>query len=356
MRSLNRYPRLLRAALFAPAIAGIVACESESSPTTPEVVVDPTINQIVTSAPINAKSNDTLVYYSLAANAVVPKSADWDIALRRYEVQLNSLATAGTSNRGVTAYSLDNNSSLTDQQLLALTVQSTLPAFDAIRESAIPADNVFKAETLIAAPNGYLNLGGAPTVNASAYWKVKTTSGYAIARVSSITLSPSFAFTALTIESRLETGSTLGATQTLPLTLASSPVHINLAQNAAVTPNGCNWDLMVNPNTFDITTNAACTVGTYPGGSAPTFANQTRASDAPQFVNFLSKLSPTIPNSISHTSAPFRYNLENTQRLHPVFNTYLIKVETRVYKLQFINYYDAGGASGSPTIRYARIK
>lgn len=356
MRSITRPPRILRSALLVSAMVGLAACESESSPTKPEEVGNPTINQIVTTAPINAKSNDTLVYYSFDANALVPKSAEWDIAIRRYEVLLNSAATAGAGNRGVTAYSIGNNSHLTDQQILALTVASTLPAFDAIRESAIPADNAFTSETLLDAPNAFLNLGGAPTVNASAYWKVKTTSGYATARVSSITLGAGFNLSALTIESRLESGSTLGATQSLPITLSSSPVHVSLTQNAVVTPNGCNWDLMVNPNTFDITTNAECNVGTYPGGSAPTFANQTRASDAPQYVKYLSELSPTIPNSTTDPNAPFRYNLEGTMRLHPMFNTYLIKVDSRVYKLQLINYYDAAGASGSPTLRYARIK
>lgn len=348
--------RLLRAAFIASAVAGLVACESESSPTGPGETGELTLNQIVTTAPINAKSTDTLVYFSLAANAVVRKTSEWDIALRRYEVRLNSLATAGAEHRGVTAYSMGNNRGLTDAEILALTVESTRSAFDAIRESAIPADAEFRSETLIDGPNAYLNLGGVPTANASAYWKVKTTGGFAIARVSSIALSPTFRLGTVTIESRVENGTTLGATQTLVVTLASAPVYVNLTQNATVTPNGCNWDWQINPNTFDITTNAACSVGTYPGGSAPTFANQTRAGDAPQYVGYLSSLSPTIPNSVTDVEAPFRYNIDGNQRLHPVFNTYLIKSGTRVYKLQLINYYDAGGASGSPTLRYARIK
>ena len=105
-----------------------------------------------------------------------------------------------------------------------------------------------------------------------------------------------------------------------------------------------------------MTTNVDCAVGTYPGGSAPTFANQTTANDAPQYALFLSALAAPIPNSITESHAPFRYNLQGTNRLHPVFNTYLIKVDTRVYKLQIINYYSDAGASAHPTLRYSRIK
>ena len=356
MHSLTFHRPLLRSVALIAALVTLGACESEGAPTTIEPVVDPSINQIVTTAPINAKSNDTLVYFSFATSALVPKTAAWDIALRRYEVRLNSQATAGSANRGVTAYSIGNNKNLTNAQIIALTTQSTLPAFDAIRESAIPADGEFQSETLVEDRNAYLNLGGAPTVNSAAYWKVKTTTGYAIFRVASIALSASNGLGALTVESRVETGATLGPVQTLALTLSTTPVHVNLTQNSVAQPNGCNWDLQIAPVTFSLITNAECAVGTYPGGSSPNFASQTVASDAPHFANFVTVLSAPIPNSFSDTEAPFRYNLDGTSRLHPVFNTYLIKVDARVYKLQLTNYYDNAGASGSPTLRYARIK
>lgn len=356
MRLVASVFQISRTVFAISALAALAACEGESTPTEPEVVIDPSINQIVSSVPINASNSDTLVYFSFSANAVVPKTAAWDIAVRRYEVRLNSAATAGTTNRGVTAYSLGNNKALTNEQILALTLESTRPAFDSIRTAAIPADSLFKAESLVANNTGYLNLAGAPTANATAYWKVKTTTGHAIVRAAAITLSASNSLGAITLESRIQNGTTLGAAQSLPLTLATTPVHVSLSQNTAVTPNGCNWDLQINPLTFAVITNTACSVGTYPGGSAPTFANQTTASDAPQYAAFISTLAAPIPNSISDVQAPFRYNLLGTSRLHPVFNTYLIKVDTKVYKLQVVNYYSDAGASGYPTLRYARIK
>ncbi len=355
MRSLTAFHAFRRAAIAVPLLIGAAACEADSDPTSPDPIVDPTINQIATSAPINASSSDTLVYFSFTANAVVPKSAEWDIALRRYEVRLNSVATAGTTNRGVTAYSLGNNAALTDEQIVALTVESTRAAFDAVRLAAIPADTAFRAESLIENRMAYVNLAGAPTANATAYWKVKTTTGHALVRAAAITLAGN-TLGSITLESRLQTGATLGSVQSLPITLSTTPVFVSLAQNATVTPSGCNWDLQINPLSFAVTTNVDCAVGTYPGGSAPTFANQTTANDAPQYALFLSALAAPIPNSITESHAPFRYNLQGTNRLHPVFNTYLIKVDTRVYKLQIINYYSDAGASAHPTLRYSRIK
>lgn len=332
------------------------ACESESTATGPEVITDPTLNQIVTSAPINATSSDTLVYFSLATNAVVPRTAEWDIALRRYEVRLNSAATAGATNRGVAAFSYGNNRALSNDAILALTIESTRAAFDSIRVESIPADSLFRAETLTENTTAYVNFAGAPAANAAAYWKVKTTGGFAAVRVASITLGATNALATLTLESRQQQGVALGSTQTLPIVFTGSPVYISIANNGLVTPNGCNWDWQINPNTFALTANSACAVGTYPGGSSPTFANQSRADDAPQYAAFLSVLTSPIPNSISDVQAPFRYNLLGNSRLHPVFNSYLIKSGTRVYKLQVINYYSDAGTSGYPTLRFARIK
>lgn len=347
-----------RAARIAAAlVAGLslAACEDEADPTGPDGGGEAAINQVVTSQPINGTSNDTLVAFSLTKNAVVQKNEDWDILLRRYEIRLNSSATAGAATKNVTAYSMDNNKTKTDAEVLALTVDNTLSAFDAVRASSIPADNLFSTDRLTENKYGYLNLGGAPTVNASNYWKVKTSTGaFALVRVSAITL-PGNALTAAVVESRLQTGNTLGAVQTLTVTFAGA-ASINLATNSVVAANGCNWDIRINPQTFEMTTNAACNAGTYPGGSSPTFAAATSASDAPQYPLYVSQLTGTIPNSVTDLSAPFRYNLANTQRLHPSFNIYLIKVGTKVYKLQVINYYNASGASGYPTVRAARIQ
>lgn len=346
------------------ALALLAACESESDPVGPGSTDEVQVGETVVTTSINATSSDTLVYFSLATNSVVPRTGDWDIALRRYEIRLNSSATAGTATKNVTAASLGNNLALSNTQLLALTTDNTLAAFNAVSASAITSAT-FTGDVLSENKSGYLNFSGLPTANAAAYWKVRTANnGFALVHVTGITYGTANNLASMTIESRLQSGTTLGAAQTTTVPLnGTTPVNVSLVTNAVVTPSGCNWDLLVDPRlsqSFAITTNTGCNVGTYPGGSSPTFANATSASDAPTYALYLAALSGPIPNDVTSTSATlpllFKYNLNNDNRLTPTFNTFLVKSGTKVYKLQSINYYSAAGASGNVTLRYARLQ
>jgi HmuY protein len=312
------------------------------------------LNEIVTTAPINASSNDSLVYYSLSTNAIVPRTGSWDIALRRYEIRLNG---GVTGSGGVTGLNIANNKTATSAQVLAFTGDNTRPAFDSLRAAQIPADTSFKSDRLFANPNGYLNLAGVPTANTSAYWKVKTATGaFALMRVTAITLNPQFALTSVSFETRTQTGTTLGAPQAFTVPTAGTLVNVSIATGGAVTANGCNWDVVITPASYQLGVNAACSAGTNPGPASPNFAAATSASDATEYVPYLAALTGPVPNSITDTSAPFRYNLSGDNRLSPSFNTYLVKNGPRVYKLQVLGYYSAAGASGYPTLRFARIQ
>lgn len=346
--------RLLGAALL------LTACESEVAPTAPATGGGAlALNEIRTLGPINASSTDTLVHVNLATGAVVPASGIWDVAFRRFEVRLNSPATAGAATRNVTGHAIAENRAATTEQVLAFTPASTLAAFDQVRAAQIPADTAFSGDVLAANPTAYVNFGGVPTANAARYWKVRTATGsFALFRVASLTFTPQVQVASVTFEVRLQTGSTLGAPQQITVTAPTAPVHLSLSTGATITPSGCNWDLQFNPASSALTllTNTACNVGTSPGPTSPAFAAATSASDAPQYIPALSVLSGPIPNSVSDARAPFRYNLAGNQRLHPAFNTYLVKQGTTVYKLQLINYYNETGASGYVTVRYARIR
>lgn len=350
-----------RALLVLGAVATAACSESQADPTGPNgQVPDPPVNQIVTYGPLNASSADTLVYFSFATGGLVAKSADWDLAFRRYELRLNSPAIGGATSKNVLGYALDNNKAATDAQVLAFSPTSTLGAFDSVRVGQVPADDQFQTDRLTENKQGYLNLSGIPSANAAAYWKVKLANGsYALLHVTAIAFTPQFAVQTLTLESRLQTGTTLGPVQSLTLTPAGQTVSVNLLTNTVVaTPAACNWDFQFNPaaNQLSIVLNTACGAGSYPGPASPTFANATSASDAPQYAAFLSQLVGPIPNSVVDKSAPFRYNLTGNDRLHPAFNTFLVKSGAKVYKLQVTDYYSNTGVAGYPTIRYARIK
>jgi len=360
-RSVVSAVRALRVAAPVALIMAAACAESQADPTGPGTQTpEAPINQIVTFGPLNASSTDTLVYFSFANGGLVAKTGDWDLAFRRYELRLNSPAVGGATSKNVLGLSLDNNKAATDAQVLAFTAAGTLSAFDQVRDAQVPADSLFQTDRLTENKQGYLNLSGVPSANSAAYWKVRLANGtFALLRATAIAFTPQFQVQTLTLESRLQTGSTLGAPQTLTLTPAGQIVSFNLAANAVVaTPAGCNWDVQFNPaaNQLSLALNTACSAGSYPGPASPTFANATSASDAPQYAAFLAQLVGPIPNSVTDKSAPFRYNLTGTDRLHPAFNTYLVKSGTRVYKVQVTDYYSNTGAAGFPTIRYARIR
>jgi hypothetical protein len=312
------------------------------------------LNEDVVVGPLNASSLDTLVYFSFDNKALVPKTAGWDIALRRYEVRVNGGVT-GTG--GVTGYNLNNNRTASAAQVLAFTNQNTLAAFDSIRDAQIPVDSFFKADRLILNANAFLNLGaGIPTANSAAYWKVRTASGgYALMRVTGIVFAGR-ALTSVSFEARTQTGTTLGAPVAFTIATGSTPVNVSLASGTAVTAAGCNWDIVITPTAYEIGVNTACNVGTYPGLATPGFAGTTLASDAPEYAAYLSVLTGPIPSSIEDLGGPFRYDLQGDQRLSPTFNTYLIRNGTKVYRLQVIGYYGTAGTGGFPTLRYARIR
>ncbi len=336
-------------------LLALAACsESETNTTEPIGSTAPALNEVVVAGPLNASSTDTLVYLSFDSRRLVPRTGDWDVALRRFEVRVNG-GVSGSG--GGTGYSLGNNRNATAAQVLGFTNQNTQTAFDSIRDPQIPADSFFKADRLIPNANAFLNLGrSTPTANSAAFWKVRRANGaFALIRVTGITFAGR-ALTSISFESRAQTGSTLGTTQAFTITTGSVPLSIDLTTGSAVTPNGCNWDILVSPSVYELGVNTACNVGTYPGDPTPGFAGTSAAGDAPQYASYLSVLTGPIPNSIEDVSGPFRYDLNNDQRLSPTFNTYLIRRGTKTWKMQVIGYYGTSGSGGFPTLRYARIR
>ena len=349
-------------ALLLTILVVIIGCtEGESDPTGPSASIpEPAVNQVVAYGPINASSTDTLVYFSFATGGLVARAADWDLALRRYELRLNGPAVGGATARTVLGAGLDNNTGASDSQVLALTPANTLGAFDAVRDATIPTDDKFQTDRLTENRQAYLNLSGVPSANAANYWKVRlATGGFALLHATGMQFSPQFAVLSLTLEVRVQNGVTLGTPQTITVTPNGQSTSISLATYSVVaTPAGCNWDVQFNPapSQLALTFNSACSAGTYPGAVSPTFATATAANDAPQYAGYLATLVGPIPNSVVEKGAPFRYNLTGTDRLHPSFNTYFIKSGVKIYKLQVTDYYGNTGASGFPTIRYARIR
>jgi hypothetical protein len=352
-----------RARFAVPALAALVllaACESDTNAPPPQAG----------ELEINASSNTAWTYFSFADDGVVTiadpsTSTGWDLAFRRYSIQLNG-GVAGP--KAVSAFNLENNATASDAEFLAMTPETQLAAYDAVDASDIPSSG-FTTETL--GPD--LSSWFIPTqtglnANPSAVWKLRRASGagtgaYAVIRVEDIVNSNPPSATngmhGITIGYRLQTTpGTLGAPQTVAVDLSTATeAGINLGTGAVVTPTAgdCSWDLKVTQAyTFEI--NAGCQAGTFPFDASESCAGAPRADDAPEYAALLSLVTGPIPNSIDSKSGVFLYDLAGDTRLTPTFNIFLVKIGTAVYKLQVTSYYSTTGASGYPTIRYEKIQ
>ena len=352
-----------RARFVAPALSALLvlaACENDTGAPPPQAG----------ELAIDASSNSAFTYFSFADNGVVTiadpsTSSGWDLAFRRYSIRLNG-GVAGP--KGVTAYNLQNNVDATDQEILAFTAASQLPAFDAVAAADIPSAG-FGSEVLAPDQTSWFR----PTAtgllaNPGAVWKLRRASGagagaYAVIRVENIVNadppSQGDGMRGITIGYRVQTTpGTLGTAQSVVVDLGTATdAGINLATGAIVAPTAgdCSWDLKVT-RAYTLEINADCLAGTFPFDASESFDGVTRADNAPEYAAFLSLVSGPIPNSIDSKSGVFLYNLAGDNRLSPTFNTFLIKVGTSVYKLQVVTYYSTTGASGFPTIRYERIQ
>jgi hypothetical protein len=344
----SRTLRTFALALLLPALA----CESDSSgPRTPD---EPGVVEL------DAASNSTFTYFRLSDGAIVSvtdptTSDDWDIAFRRFAVKLNS-GVAGP--KSVLGYSLENNADATDEQVLAFTPENQLAAFEAVDAGDVPDEASFTAEGLGPDLSTWFRfdpVSGGLVANPAAAWKLRRSGGtvYGVIRVKRI-VATSEALDSVTFEYRLQDGGAMGSAA--ERTIATTGSHaLDLTGGAAVAPTGCGWDVSAAAD-FTISVNAGCEVGTFPLDVTEDFTTLAAADDAPAYGAFFSLISGPVPNSTTDRGAPFLYNLAGDNRLSPTFTTYLVKVASRVYKLQLINYYSASGASGHPTIRFAPVE
>jgi hypothetical protein len=311
---------------------------------------------------VNASSSTAFVYYRFDGANLVPasgpaNSTNWDIAFRRFTIQLNS-GVAGP--KGVLGFNLANNATADTATILGFTPENQLAAFQAIGVSDIPDPTAFKAEGLGPDLSSWFRFDPVAmglVANPQAAWKLRRSASadYALFRVSRIVASTT-ALDSVVFEYRLQpSAGTLGAIDSIIVGTGGPAPGANFGTDAAVAATGCGWDVRATV-AFEVLVNGTCGAGTFPLDVSQNFTALTRADDAPDYGLFLALISGPVPASFSDPEAPFLYNLALDNRLSPTFNTYLIKVGANVYKLQLTDYYNGAGQSGYPTVRYSKIQ
>ncbi len=340
--------RSLSVLLILPAIA----CESSSSG--PDAPNAPGLIEV------DASSATAFTYLRLSDGATVSvadpvASSAWDLGFRRFAIKLNG-GVAGP--KSVLGYNLRNNAGATSDEVLAFTPENQQAAFDAVGIADIPVADSFTAEGLGPDFSNWFRfdpVSGGLVANPATAWKIRRAdgAGYGLIRVKRMVATPT-AMDSVTLEYRVQTGGALGALSEVTIGTAAGANGVSLATGAAVDPSACNWDVRAGAE-FTITVNEGCNVGTFPLDVTQDFTTLTVADDAPEYGPYFSLISGPVPNGSSDPAGPFLYNLAGDNRLSPTFNIYLIQIGTAVYKVQLIGYYSSTGASGFPTVRFARV-
>jgi hypothetical protein len=123
------------------------------------------------------------------------------------------------------------------------------------------------------------------------------------------------------------------------------------------------WDLSFFSTTIALNATAGVTAYCFCANEALTGEQVMAATATSQLSAFEARTSADVPATTAFTTDVFtahkwyRYNITGTDnQIWPVFNTYLVKRGTAVYKVQVTSYYNAAAAPRHLTIRYARIQ
>lgn len=352
---------LKRSSLFVSAItlAALAATGCESEVTSPvDDVVD---GEFLVDA--SDPANFTYLTFDDGGGEVTvtdPQNSDaWVLAFRRFSVKLNG-GVAGS--RGVGGFNLENNADADSAAVVNFTRDDADAAWDAV--TADDALGVtFVEDDLVEDESGpwfrYDPIAMTLVANTGAAWKVQEADGgFAVFRVSDMAIAGELLGSIQLEYRRHDAGGTLGTTQQVDVTFPPgppAPVFIDLETGTTVTPADCNWDISVAPY-FVIDFNANCAGGTFPLDATEDFTAITNADDAPKYAGFLSVISGAIPSTIGGPGGVFWYGLEGNNRLWPTFNVFLIEVGDAVYKFQVLDFYNASGVSGYPTVRFELLR
>ena len=345
---------ILRLAATAVVPFALVACEDE--------ITNPEDQFVEGQLTIDASSAAVFTYFTFADGGSLvsvtdpSSSTDWDMAFRRFGVKLNGgVAGPGT----VEGANLANNVAATDAEVVLFTPTDAEAAFEAVTEASI-AGAAFAADGLVADDTGpwfrFDFMSGNLVANPGAAWKVQEADGgFSVFRVSELVMA-GMTPSSITLEYRhQDAGGALGAIETVMVDLTMGPGWVDFASGATVAPVACGWDVTVTPF-FTIEFNDACGAGTFPLDPTEDFTAMTTADDAPEYGAFLSAISGAFPGTIDDATGVFWYNIEGNQRMWPTHNVFLVRVDGAVYKVQIVDYYNATGDSGFPTVRFEQIQ
>lgn len=358
MRFVNRIPvSILRPSVLLLAVGvTLAACddddETSTGPTTPDETSEVTVDASTAPGHVRLDPEPTVVSVTDPST-----STAWDLSFLATGVSVNGGA-AGPG--GVTAFCICQNENATDAQVMAMTPQSELAAFEAVDAGDIPGDASFVADELQPAISDWFTgtPGPSATADATRSWIIRkgtTSPVLAKFRVTSISGATAESAGSVTFEYAIQPseGAEFGATQTGTVTIGTTPVYFDLAAGAE--SDATAWDVRFSG--WDIQLN---------GGASGTGGVSAVVDESTPFAQITSTYAAMVPPQAFRsdafggvfTESPwYRYNITGTDnQIWPTFNVYLIKRGAEVHKVQLTSYYSTSGQPRHITLRSARLR
>lgn len=330
----------------------VAACADDSDPAGPG---DETVETLTVDA------SATWAFVELGDDARVvtvqdrSSSSAWDLAFFATSVMLNG-GSAGPG--GVVGHCLCRNAGASDADVMDMTSEAELAAFEAVTEADIPeGTEAWTADELAAAIDGWYAYDPVNHVVSAApenVWKVRTASGDAFAKlhVTGIEGGTQEHAGRVTFEYALQpaAGAAFAPTRTATVDVSAGAVRYDL-EAGAVVEGGEAWDLLFDG--WNVRVNGGVSGDGEAGAVAveESFEAVTDASDVPAQVYRGDAFGGVF---VEH--AWYRYNLEGNHRIWPTFQVYLVQDGSTVYKLQLTGYYGSTGDTRQISLRYARLR
>lgn len=309
---------------------------------------------------VDAVASWAYVDLATEASVVTPgdpsTSAAWDVAFLQTAVMLNGGA-AGPGE--VSGYCLCVNASSTDDQIIVMTPESELAAFEGVDVSMVPADeDDWLTEALAAAIDEWFNYDFQTHVMSAApenVWLVRAADSEALAKFHVVAIdgpTQEHAGT-VTFEYAIKPSSDapFGETRTAELDVSSGAVYFDL-ESGEVT-DGSEWDIVIEGHAIrvngGVSGSGSAAAARYADGSFDAITDDTELPSDGAFR-------ADAFGGVFEAHPWYRYNLENQHRIWPTYDVYLVRTGSDVYKVQLIGYYDEADDARHITFRYAQLE
>ena len=340
-------------ALALAGLAALAACNSDNG-----VNVAPPVTKTITvdasAAYAYIHFQDTLA--TLVSVASPSTSSAWDMGFFATGVTLNG-GMAGPG--GVEAFCLCEHAAATTAQIQAFTADNTLSLFDSVTVGMLPGPSAaWVSDQLDPVFNSwYTGTGAAATVTAGKTFITREGSPTVVlGKVQILSLIGPNASNAgqVVFQFAVEpsAGAAFGATVVDTVSTTSGPVYFDLTSGAVTDVS--NWDIEFDGWYIRVNggVSGSGTVKAVPDNVTP-FASidYAYASSAPPQAYRSDTFS-----GIFAQNPWYKYNITGSDnQIWPLFNVYLIRRGTAIYKVQLTGYYSTTGAPRNITIRYSKM-